>query len=172
MKTQLVVAHDLNNGIGHNNDLPWPKIPEDMRHFKNETKGNKELDRPAIVMGRKTWESLGEYSPLPGRLNIVVSRNPNLVLPQGVLLADSLKTALQLAIDSHCTLTSVIGGAQIYSEALALGSVDTLKITVVNSIYPADTFLEDYKTRFTQDPQSETIKSELVTIRFETWHRK
>lgn len=104
----LVVAYSENRVIGRDNALPW-KLPGDLAHFKRTTLGC------PIIMGRKTWESLGR--PLPGRTNIVVSRNAQYVASGAVVVSD-----LQAAIAACGEVASayVIGGAQIYEQAIPL----------------------------------------------------
>ncbi len=106
----LVVAYSTNRVIGRDNALPW-KLPGDLAHFKRTT-----LGRP-IIMGRKTWESLGR--PLPGRSNIVVSRNPDFVAT-GAVLVPNLHAAIEAC--GEIPEAFVIGGAQIYVQALPLAS--------------------------------------------------
>ena len=106
----MIVAMAENGVIGRNNKLPW-HLPEDLRFFKQTTMGK------PIVMGRKTFESIGR--PLPGRVNIVVSNQADLILPDGVHLVHSAEQAIELAenialIDGSDELM-VIGGEQIYS---------------------------------------------------------
>ena len=114
MTFDVVVAHDLNRGIGINNALPWRCAP-DMAHFKTLTTGKTDT-LSTVIMGRNTWASLPEaFRPLPRRNNIVVS-NTLSALP-GALVAPSLDEALLLAKPSSNTF--VIGGAQLYAEALA-----------------------------------------------------
>ena len=108
----VIVAAAENGVIGRNNALPW-HLPEDLRYFKRVTMGK------PIVMGRKTFESIGR--PLPGRSNIVITRNPDF-RPPGVKVVASLEEALSLAteialIDGAAELV-VIGGAEIYREAI------------------------------------------------------
>jgi len=105
----LVVAYADNRVIGRDNTLPW-RLPGDLAHFKRTTLGH------PIVMGRNTWESLGR--PLPGRTNIVITRNPAYAAT-GAVVVPSLQAALQArppGQDDVC----VIGGAQIYALALPL----------------------------------------------------
>lgn len=104
----LVVAYADNRVIGRDNALPW-KLPGDLAHFKRTTLGS------PIIMGRKTWESLGR--PLPGRTNIVISRNLRYVAPGAVVVP-----TLQAAVDASGQVDDayVIGGAQIYAQALPL----------------------------------------------------
>jgi dihydrofolate reductase len=106
MQLTLIVAYAQNNVIGRDNTLPW-KLPSDLAHFKRTTLGH------PVIMGRKTWESLGR--PLPGRRNIVISRNPLYEAP-GAQCVGSLALAIEAVQDAEQAF--VIGGAQIYQEAL------------------------------------------------------
>ncbi|MEP0203860.1 MAG: dihydrofolate reductase [Halioglobus sp.] len=131
----VIVAAADNGVIGCNGALPW-HLPEDLRYFKRVT-----LGKP-IVMGRKTYESIGK--PLPGRTNIVVSRNTQ-YRAEGVRVVASLDDALQLAEtiaekDSIGELM-VIGGAQIYAEALV--RADRLYYTAVHCSADGDAFLPE-----------------------------
>ena len=106
MQLSLIVAYAQNRVIGRDNTLPW-KLPSDLAHFKRTTLGH------PIIMGRKTWESLGR--PLPGRRNIVISRDANYPA-QGAQCVTSLAQAIAAVQDLEEAF--VIGGAQIYQEAL------------------------------------------------------
>jgi dihydrofolate reductase len=121
----LVVAIDANNGIGVDNRLPW-HLPEDLAHFKRVT-----LGRP-IVMGRKTFESIGRA--LPGRRNIVITRNAAWS-HAGVETALSLDAAVALLGDERA---SIIGGAQIFNAAIALA--DEMIVTHIARSFACDTF--------------------------------
>ena len=107
MQLYLIVAYALNRVIGRENALPW-KLPSDLAHFKRTTLGH------PVIMGRKTWESLGR--PLPGRRNIVITRNPYF-RASGAECVTSLAQAMASLQDVDRAF--VIGGAQIYQEALA-----------------------------------------------------
>ena len=109
-RLSLIVAVADNDVIGVRNGLPW-RLPEDLKRFKALTMGK------PIIMGRKTFESIGK--PLPGRRNIVISRQTGLQLP-GVGVASSLQDALQQAAQSQTTEVFVIGGAEIYAQALSM----------------------------------------------------
>lgn len=111
----IIVAKARNNVIGRNNTLPW-RLPEDLAHFKRTTMG------APILMGRKTYESIGR--PLPGRRNIVISRNPDLAIA-GCEVATSLEHAQLLC--AGVDEIFLVGGAQLYVEALP--SVDRLVVT-------------------------------------------
>src|SRR5690606_17036013 len=105
IKLTLVVAYAKNRVIGRDNTLPW-RLPADLAHFKRTT-----LGKP-IVMGRKTWDSLGR--PLPGRLNIVISRNPDLAAP-GATVVGSLQQALDACEAAGAQQACVIGGEAIFA---------------------------------------------------------
>lgn len=111
----LIAAIARNRVLGKDNQLLW-HLPEDMRHFREMTRGK------PVIMGRKTWESLPEkFRPLPGRLNIVVSRNPDYAAP-GATVVDSLENAIRAAEAQAGAATEifVIGGAELYRQALPL----------------------------------------------------
>ncbi len=117
----IIAAVARNRVIGKDNRLLW-NIPEDMAHFKALTAGH------TVVMGRKTWESLPpRFRPLPGRRNIVITRQPDYASP-GAEVADSLESALKLA--STATVVFIIGGEQIYRQAMTVA--DRLEITEVD----------------------------------------
>ncbi len=117
----VIAAVARNRAIGKDNKLLW-HIPEDMARFKTLTAGH------TVIMGRKTWESLPpRFRPLPGRRNIVITRQPDYAAP-GAELAASLENALKLA--STATLVFIIGGEQIYTQAMAIA--DRLEITEVD----------------------------------------
>lgn len=132
----IVVAMDEQRGIGKNGRLPWPRIPEDMRRFRDLTIGH------PVIMGRKTWDSLDErYKPLPQRLNIIVTRNDGLVT-EGAKIARSLEAAITMAQLVKEREIFIIGGGQIYEGALPL--VNKLHLTIVRGDFGADTFFPDY----------------------------
>jgi len=121
----LIVARARNGVIGRDGKLPW-RLPEDLAFFKRTTMGQ------PIVMGRRTWESIGR--PLPGRRNIVVSRRAGF-LADGVETAPSLDEALRLCADSEEVF--VIGGAQLYAEALPRAG--RLIVTEIDADFEGDT---------------------------------
>ncbi len=119
--------------MGRNNTLPW-HLPDDFKYFKKTT-----LGKP-VLMGRKTFESLGK--PLPGRLNMVISTQRKLALPDGVLLFHDIDSALQRLESENTEEAFIIGGAKIFSETMQLA--DRLYITRVHThIDDADTFFPD-----------------------------
>ncbi len=126
----LVAAMARNRVIGNQGDMPW-RLPADLAHFKQVTLGH------PVIMGRKTFESIGK--PLPGRRNIVISRSrPR--LPERVELADSLDTALSRCVDAQRVM--IIGGGEIYRQALPLAN--RLELTLVDAEPDGDTVFPDY----------------------------
>jgi dihydrofolate reductase len=131
-KLTLVAAVARNGVIGKDNRLPW-HLPEDLAHFKALTTGN------AVIMGRKTWESLPQkFRPLPQRLNIVVSRDPA-YRADGATVVTSLPAAVAAAGDKSAF---VIGGAEIYEQSLALA--DCLELTEVELDCEGDAFFPEF----------------------------
>ncbi len=130
----VIVAHDHHRLIGGNNQLLW-HLPNDLKRFKALTTGN------AIVMGRKTFEGLGR--PLPHRLNLVITRQSNWQHP-GVTVTSSLAEAIAVASERGFDLVFVVGGGEIYAQALPLA--DALDITEVDATYTGDTWFPEYLT--------------------------
>ena len=121
----LIVALDRQRGIGVRNQLPW-HLPEDLAHFKRLTTGH------PIVMGRKTFDSIGR--PLPNRRSIVITRDPAW-RHDGVEVVHSLGDAVKLVGDAPAF---IIGGAQVFAEALDVA--DTLVVTEIHETFECDTF--------------------------------
>lgn len=132
----LVVAMAQNNVIGRNNTLPW-RLPKDLKYFKNLTMGY------PIVMGRKTYDSIGR--PLPGRTNIVVSAQPDWA-QDGVTkvssLAEALALARSIAKQSQLNEIMLIGGASLYGQSLAFAS--KLYVTEVKSDVEGDALFPEF----------------------------
>lgn len=126
----LIAAMANERVIGRDNTLPW-RLPEDLQHFKRTT-----LGKP-VIMGRKTWESLGR--PLPGRRNIVVSRNPD-YLPVGGELVSSLEAAMAATADVDEAF--VIGGADLYRQALPLAQ--RIYLTEIAGDYAGDAHFPEF----------------------------
>jgi len=139
MKIAMIAAMANNRVIGKDNQMPW-HLPEDLKHFKAMT-----LGKP-IVMGRKTFESIGR--PLPGRHNIVISRQESLKI-DGVTCVTSFEDAKALVSD--CEELVVIGGGQLYSSLLS--EADKLYLTEINLDVEGDTFF----------PQWDAVSWELIS---------
>ncbi|MCD8339253.1 MAG: dihydrofolate reductase [Burkholderiales bacterium] len=128
-KVTIIVARSRNGVIGKDGKLPW-KLSEDMKFFKEKTSGK------PIVMGRKTWESIGR--PLPNRQNIVITKNPDYEA-QGAQVVRSLKEAMEVCRAAQEIM--VIGGASIYAQALPIA--DRAWITLIDSNYEGDAFFKE-----------------------------
>jgi dihydrofolate reductase len=148
MKISIIAALGRNNEIGKGNDLLC-RLPADLKHFKEITSGH------AVVMGRKTFESLPKV-PLPNRRNIVISRNKNLKM-EGVEIYTSLDYALVRLIDE--TEIFIIGGAQIYEQILPVA--DKLYLTKIHAVFSeADAFFPKINFRKWKETSKETFPSD------------
>jgi len=123
----LIVAVSENDVIGKDNDLIW-QLRNDLKRFKALTSGH------CIIMGRKTFESFPK--PLPNRTHIVITRQQNYNVPEGVIVVNSLEAAIEQAKDDENPF--IIGGGEIYKQALAV--VDTIEFTRVHHTFEGDTF--------------------------------
>ena len=129
MDIALIYARAANGVIGKDGTMPW-HLPEDLAHFKRLTLGC------PVIMGRKTWDSLPErFRPLPGRINIVITRQPDWH-QDGVQRASSLREALQFCASSETVW--VMGGAQIYAQALPLA--DCVEVTEIGQDFDGDAY--------------------------------
>ena len=130
MDIALIYARAANGVIGKDGTMPW-HLPEDLAHFKQLTLGC------PVIMGRKTWDSLpARFRPLPGRSNTVITRQPDWH-ENGVQRASSLREALQLH-EHHNSTIWVIGGAQIYAQALPLA--DCVEVTEIGQDFDGDAY--------------------------------
>ena len=134
MITSLVVAASTNNVIGKDNKLLW-SLPNDMKFFKNTTWGM------PVVMGRKTFESLGKA--LNGRTNIVITRQTDFAA-EGVKVVSSMEDAMIAAADADAKEIYVIGGGEIYKQALPIAH--RVYITRVHTVVDGDTFFPELPT--------------------------
>lgn len=168
MKFDIVVAVDKQRGIGKNGTLPW-RLPGDLAHFKKLTSTTSRPEtKNAVLMGRKTWESIPEkMRPLKNRVNVVISRRNDLRLPAGVQQANCLEDALVLCGNLDGIETCfVIGGAQIYELAMGQPSLSKLYVTEIDAVYDCDTFFPDYRTGFNELAVSEVQSEAEIHYRF------
>jgi dihydrofolate reductase len=137
MKVALIVAMDLERGIGKNNDLMW-HLPADMKFFKETTSNH------VVVMGRKNYESIPEkYRPLPNRENVVLTRNKSYIAPN-CLVFNSLEGCIShYSTKNEDKTVFIIGGGEIYKMALEASIIDEMYITHVDKKYNADTFFPE-----------------------------
>ncbi len=137
MKVALIVAMDRERGIGRNNDLMW-HLPDDMQFFKDTTKGE------IVVMGRRNYDSIPErFRPLPGRENVVLTRNEDFEAPDCKVFT-SLQSCLEAYADEKERTVFIIGGGEIYRLALEAGVVQEMYITHIEHTYDADTFFPEF----------------------------
>ena len=128
----IIAAIGSNNALGKDNDLIW-YLPADLKRFKKTTTGF------PIIMGRKTYESIGR--PLPNRTNIIVTRNAD-YHQDGCIVKSSLEEAVEsVANEEHAF---IIGGAQIYNQAIEQGLADRLDITLVQESFEADVYFPEF----------------------------
>jgi dihydrofolate reductase len=160
MTISLIVAAAENNAIGKNNQLLW-HLPNDLKFFKNTTWGMPE------IMGRKTFESVNK--PLPGRFNIVITRQANWNA-DGVIAATDLQDALQKAAETNCTEAFIIGGGEIYKQAYELA--DKIYLTRVHTEIDGDTFflaLDENKWQLMANQDFAADEKHAFAYSFQTW---
>lgn len=134
MKISIIVAMAENRAIGYKNKLPWGRLPEDLKRFKEITLGH------AIIMGRKTFESIGRA--LPGRKNIVITSDRNYALKApGCTVTFSVDDAIEKAKSFSSDEIFVIGGAEIYKQFLPMA--EKIYLTLVHKEWPGDAFFPD-----------------------------
>lgn len=131
-KISLVAAMARNRVIGINNTLPW-HLPADLKHFRAVTMGK------PVIMGRKTYESIGK--PLPGRENIIVTRNLEWSA-EGCVVVHGLQEAIEWAQSSAHAEVCVIGGSDVYQQALAFA--DFLYLTEIDAVFQGDAFFPEW----------------------------
>jgi dihydrofolate reductase len=157
----LIVAMSKHGVIGDQGRIPW-HLPAELQRFKRITMGHH------IVMGRKTWESIGRL--LPGRKTVIVTRNPSYAVP-GAIVADSLQAALAICLYDEEVF--VIGGAELFREALPIA--DRLYLTVVDTELPGDTVMPDIDFSVWEAAASEEIAADdrnPFMFRFTRYERK
>ncbi|OGX57011.1 MAG: hypothetical protein A2447_02555 [Omnitrophica WOR_2 bacterium RIFOXYC2_FULL_38_12] len=157
----IIVAIDQENGIGKGGVLPW-NIPGDMKHFKNiTTLVSEEGKMNAVIMGRKTWDSIPEvFRPLKNRINVVLTRNKSLQFEEGVIVSSGLKDALKAIEEQYPEKLDkifVIGGQQVFNAAINDASCNNLFVTHINKIFDCDVFFPEFQGNFALKSKSETI---------------
>lgn len=163
MKLAHIVAASENNVIGVNNDLPW-NIPEDMKFFRDKTKGK------ALIMGRKTFESVGH--PLPHRLNVVITRQTDYSSEaENVVVVPDLESAIKYCEKvqhKYGDEVFIIGGGEVFRQSLPL--VDIIYLTRIHKKYEGDVFYPELpKGMFTEVERRE--RTEPVPFTFLTYIR-
>lgn len=152
-RISIIAALSENKVIGRDGKLPW-HIPEDLKRFRSLTRGH------AVVMGRKTFESIGKL--LPDRMNIIITRDMKYTVPGGVV-CHSLEEALEVAKKGEIEEVFVIGGGEIFRAAIPFA--DKLYLTVVHARIEGDAFFPDY-LEFTHEIIREEKETEDVQFTF------
>jgi dihydrofolate reductase len=161
MIVTMVVAIGENNAIGKNNELLW-YLPKDLRHFKTITSGH------TVIMGRKTYESVGK--PLPKRRNIIITRNREFAV-EGAEVVHTIEDALKLCKADEEVF--IIGGAEIYK--MAMQHTDKIYLTVVHENFEADAFFPEIDKNLWVETASETHSPDdknNLSFTFSTLERK
>lgn len=155
-RISIIAAIDKKRGIGKKGKLPW-YIPGELKRFKEITMGH------PIVMGRKTYESIGRI--LPGRINIIITRDKSFKVDR-TIITHSLDDALSIATSKDKDEVFVIGGGQIFEEAL--NKTDRLYLTLINKDFEADVFFPDYsdfkKVVFEEEHEMNGLRYKFLTL--------
>ncbi len=162
MTVSIIVAASENEVIGLNNQLPW-RLPTDLKYFKSTT-----LGKP-IVMGRKTFESLGR--PLPGRPNIVITRQPDYA-PEGVYVVPSIEAGIAKANTFEGDELFITGGSQIFVQAMPL--VERIYLTRVYAVVHGDAFfpvIHGSDWNLVSDERHEADEKNQYPFAFQVWER-
>jgi dihydrofolate reductase len=158
MKLHLIFARASNGVIGKDGTMPW-HLPEDLAHFKRTTLGC------PVIMGRKTWDSLPErFRPLPGRLNVVITRQRDWQ-DTGAKVAHSLPDAL--AQCGNAADAWIIGGAEIYALALPLAT--TAVVTEIEASFDGDAFAPQFGPQWTETARERHVSSTGLKFSFVTY---
>jgi dihydrofolate reductase len=167
MQLHLIFARARTGVIGNKGSMPW-HLPEDLAHLKRTTMGC------AVIMGRKTWDSLpSKFRPLPGRLNVVVTRQTDW-RADGAVIAHSLAQAMELCSPDGDTSQSanqndiwVLGGAEIYAAALPLA--DSAVVTEIDADFDGDAFAPQFDAHWTKTSGETQISSTGLKFSFNTY---
>ena len=163
MIISLIVAASTNNAIGKEGQLLW-SLPNDMKFFKNTTWGT------TVVMGRKTYESVDK--PLPGRVNIVITRQENWSRENVVVVKD-LTEALQKAKETNCKEIFIIGGGEIYKQSMKLAN--RIYMTRVHAVLEGDTFFPEIDEKIWEIKQQldfSVDEKHQYDYSFQVWEKK
>jgi len=160
MKLHLIYARARNGVIGKDNQMPW-HLPEDLAHFKRVTLGQ------PVIMGRKTWDSLpAKFRPLPGRLNIVVTRQSDWQA-EGALRAGSIEKGMDLCGDAPDAW--IMGGAEIYRQAEPLAS--TAVVTEIEADFEGDAWAPELGAAWSEVLRESHVGAQGLAFSFVTYQR-
>lgn len=146
MSYSIIVAVAKNGGIGYKGDLPW-RLKNEMAYFNRmTTQVTREGAQNAVIMGRKTWQSIpAKFKPLKGRINVVISNTLNSNMPEGILLYSNLTESIKaLCLNDNIDKIWVIGGSGLYHEAVKDKNCTYIYLTKIHLDCLCDTFFPDY----------------------------
>jgi dihydrofolate reductase len=169
----VIVAADEAGGIGKSGGLPW-HLPGDMAFFKRATSEAPAGKQNVVIMGRKTYASIPpKFRPLKGRLNVVLTRAQGQTFDPGVLVAASLSEDLrQVAEHADVAKLFVIGGGELYGEALRHPACSEVLLTRVHARFDCDTYLPPFEADFQKTHSAGPHQDGEVTYTFETYTRR
>jgi dihydrofolate reductase len=169
---KLIVATDQDGGVGLNNQLPW-SFKSDMQHFRAVTTQTKDPSKQnAVIMGRKTWDSIpAKFRPLADRINVVISRQTNLNLPEGVLAFQDPIQAIQ-ALQDNPMVESIFctGGAQLYEFYLEHNLISEIYLTLIETAFKTDKQLPLDLSEFTQHLNFRQLDFDRISSNSHTLH--
>lgn len=162
MEIALIYARAANGVIGRNGTMPW-HLPEDLAHFKALTQNH------PVIMGRKTWDSLPpRFRPLPGRSNIVVTRQPDWY-ENGAQRASNLREALSIVEQNNSPVAWIMGGAQIYAQALPLAT--RAEVTEIGQDFEGDAWAPTLGPEWQELARSQHVSSSGLPYAFVSLRR-
>ena len=173
----IIVAIDSKSGIGKGGGLPW-HLTGDLKHFREITcKTHSPKKKNIVLMGRKTWDSIPkEYRPLNERINIVLTHNKYLDVPEGVLKAENFDQVLTMTkserLKNIIETVFVIGGQQVYEEALKYPECQKIYVTQIHQAFGCDVFFRDFKDRFVKTKESTRHNEGPLNYHFEEYELK
>jgi dihydrofolate reductase len=170
----IVVACDLDRGIGKNNQLPW-HLPQDMKHFRELTIGNsKPGNENIVIMGRNTWDSIPlRFKPLSKRRNLVLSSNrENVQNPQGIVICTTFEEALDVAFkNANGARCFVIGGAKVYEQAIKHESCHFVYLTQLQVRFDCDVVFPAFRDHFSLVSATEVVTENEIPFSFKVFER-
>lgn len=168
----LAVAIDKNMGIGKNGRLPW-HFKNEMKYFKDLTTKTKDLSNVnMVIMGRNTWESLSKkYRPLPGRKNVILTKNHHYEVSGGAEICGSIEEAFKTA-DEDIEQIFIIGGAKVFAQALNDPRINGIYLTKIDAAYDCDTFFPEIPKDFVKEPLIKEEEENGVKIQYFFYERR
>ena len=171
MNFSIISAIDSKHGIGKAGGLPW-RLKGDMAHFKQITAEARPGLKNAVIMGRATWESLpSAFKPLPDRINVVLSRSAINTGQSSVLTATSLSNALEQLQSLPVDKAFVIGGGQVYAQAILHPNCTKLYLTEVEGDFNCEIFFSAIPANFSKISESAPVTENGITYRFAEYER-